>query len=362
MVYYAIGLMSGSSLDGLDICYAEFEEIKGEWDAQIVAATTIPYSEEWKTKLLSATTMCVADFIKLHTAYGKFIGQEVSKFISRNNLIHKVHFIASHGHTVFHEPHNQATFQLGDGASITAETGLPVISDLRNMDVALGGQGAPIVPIGDKLLFCDFDILINIGGIANLSIKNDDNKFVAFDICVANQALNYLSQKEGNEYDLDGVMAASGSCLNNELAILAQNPYYATPAPKSLSNTQAMLLVQAFLDNEKYTTADKLNTICHLISLQISNAIKNYSSLNSKIKTATISGGGVLNKYLSSIIKQELSKINVALNIPDDTLIQYKEALVMALIGILRWREESNVLSDISGASRDSIGGALWIP
>lgn len=171
MIYKVIGLMSGSSLDGLDIAFVQLEEVRGQWTYQVLAADCVPYTEEWAHNLKHAQQMAVPDFLRLNTAYGRWMGEAVNKFITEKNIDLQVQFIASHGHTVMHEPANYTTSQIGDGAAIAAVTGLPVISDLRALDVALGGQGAPIVPIGDKLLFGQYDYHLNIGGIANITVQ-----------------------------------------------------------------------------------------------------------------------------------------------------------------------------------------------
>lgn len=362
MVYNVIGLMSGSSLDGLDICYSQFEEIRGKWSAQIIHAECIPYTEEWKRNLHEAALQNVPYFLRLHTAYGRFLGETVQSFIDRHELAHKVHFIASHGHTVWHEPNAKTTFQLGDGAAIAAVLGLPVISDLRAMDVALGGQGAPIVPIGDKLLFSDYELLLNLGGIANITIRNTGEPEIAFDICVANQALNALAQRMGKEYDENGSLAASGKLIVQEMTRLSDAEYYRHKGPKSLSNEQAMGFVAEFVNNDAYSIEDRLHTLVHLIVHHIGQAIDLYLTADqAQGKKMLVTGGGALNTYLVQQLLNNLAQRGVALIVPDRQIVQYKEALVMSLIGILRWREETNVLHEVTGASRSSIGGAYWM-
>ncbi len=190
MIYRAIGLMSGSSLDGLDIAFAEFHENGGKWDFEIKAAECYPYSTEWVNRLKKATELNAFDYQLLHIEYGHYLGREVNRFIDAHDLHYQVGLVSSHGHTTFHDPSRGLTAQLGDGASIAAETGLPVVSDLRAMDVALGGQGAPIVPIGEQLLFNDYAYFLNVGGIANISFNQ--TPYIAFDVCAANRVLNML--------------------------------------------------------------------------------------------------------------------------------------------------------------------------
>ncbi len=359
MVYYVLGLMSGSSLDGLDIAYVQLEEVRGTWSYQVHHADCIPYTAAWINDLRTAADKPVADFLQLHTAYGHFIGQQVNAFIEKYGLAHKIHFIASHGHTVYHNPTARTTFQIGDGAAIAAETGFSVISDLRAIDVALGGQGAPIVPVGDKLLFAGYDYLLNIGGIANLTVRNGD-EMLAFDVCPANQALNLLAQEAGNVYDKDGITAASGKVLPDVLEALDQHPYYNIPAPKSLSNEAAVAMTMQPLADAAYALPDRMNTVVRHIAAQIKAAVKKYP-LPKDHAQMLITGGGALNLFLTQCIRAALSEDGVTVVIPDEETIQYKEAVVMALFGALRWREEVNVYSNVTGALRDSVGGALWI-
>ncbi len=359
MVYYVIGIMSGSSLDGLDLAYVQLEEVRGAWSYQVHHADCIPYAADWTNDLRTAVDKPVAGFLQLHTAYGHYIGQQVNAFIEKYGLTHKIHFIASHGHTVYHNPAAHTTAQIGDGAAIAAETGLPVISDLRAIDVALGGQGAPIVPVGDKLLFADYDYLLNVGGIANLTVRNGGDT-LAFDICPANQPLNLLAQEGGDPYDKDGTMAASGKVLPDVLETLNRHSYYAAPAPKSLSNKAAVAMVMEPFTGMEYALPDRIHTVVRHIAVQVRDAVKKYP-LPKDNPQMLITGGGALNSFLIQCIREALSETGITVVIPDAETIQYKEAVVMALFGALRWREEVNVYRDVTGAVRDSVGGALWI-
>lgn len=247
MIYRAIGVMSGSSLDGLDIAFVEFHENGGKWQFEIQHTDCQPYAPEWKAKLENAITLSALEYQLLHADYGHYIGRQVNAFIEQNALQYKIAVIGSHGHTTFHLPERGLTGQIGDGAAIAAETDLPVVSDLRAMDVALGGQGAPIVPIGEKLLFSDYRYFLNLGGIANLSIKETDYK--AFDICAANRVLNVLAGELGKEYDADGDLARSGNINNALLQELNGLSYYNQPAPKSLANDFGIATVYPLIKN-----------------------------------------------------------------------------------------------------------------
>lgn len=363
MVYRAIGLMSGSSLDGLDIVFAELVESRGVWTYDIQAAACYSYSDEWKQKLISAKQLAAYEYCSLHVEYGRYLSSQVNRFIEENELYHQVQLISLHGHTVFHEPANGITTQLGCGATLSALTGINVVSDLRIIDVALGGQGAPIVPLGEKLLFPGFDFYLNIGGIANLSFHND-NAIVAFDVCPANRVLNMLAQMEGEEYDKDGGIAARGELIQPLFDALNQLDYYKQPAPKSLSNSFGIDTVFPLITNYAAATDDALNTysahIAHQVQQAIEDLIIREASGNSNLKLL-VTGGGAFNNYLIKKINENLAISNVEVIIAEDKIVLYKEALIMALLGVLRWREENTVLASVTGALRNSIGGAVWI-
>ncbi|HEY8898263.1 MAG TPA: anhydro-N-acetylmuramic acid kinase, partial [Niastella sp.] len=271
--------------------------------------------------------------------------------------------IASHGHTTFHSPAGRMTAQLGDGAAIAAVTGINVVSDLRAMDVALGGQGAPIVPIGEKLLLGDYSYFLNIGGIANISYNHPD-KYIAFDVCPANRVLNMLAQDAGKNYDAGGELAASGTVNTDVLKMLNELDYYQQPWPKSLANDFGTDVVYPLIKGSISNTADALCTCVEHVAVQISEAIQSLN--NNQLSTASnnkllATGGGAHNSFLMQRLQTLLASIGVELIVPDKNIVDYKEAVIMALIGVLRWREENNVLASVTGASRSSIGGAVWI-
>jgi len=364
MQYRAIGLMSGSSLDGLDIVYAELEETGGKWIYDIKAATCIEYNGEWIKRLKVAPHLRAYEYLLLHTAFGKFVAEKVSDFIEHNNLQHKVQLIASHGHTVFHTPNLRMTAQLGDGATIAALTGINVVNDLRMMDVALGGQGAPIVPVGEKLLFKDYDFFLNLGGIANISANI--NTYIAFDVCPANRVLNMIANKEGKAYDDKGEIAKTGSINTALLTQLNSLDYYKRPYPKSLANDFGVEVIFPLIQSSSISNADALRTYTEHIVQQIANAINNIQHQTSAKQGITsiqllATGGGAFNDFLIERLRNALKIFNIDVIVPDENLVKFKEALVMALLGVLRWREEDTVINTVTGASRSSIGGAVWI-
>lgn len=357
MTYFVIGLMSGSSLDGLDIIHTSISFVSGKWEYEINHADCIPLLDDLKAKLSNAKNESVPEFLKLNTAFGRFIGQQINEFKEKHDLMHKIHFIASHGHTVFHDPENFTSTQIGDGATIAAITGYSTITDLRNMDVALGGQGAPIVPIADRLLFADYDFCLNIGGIGNITVNKTEP--TAFDICPINQVLNHFAAQKGLEYDEDGNLAAKGTIDSTILAQLNALAYYKKSAPKSLDNDFSKNNILNLLAN--LSTEDALATAVAHIATQFTQAIQPFVS--NEFQKILVTGGGAFNSFLISTLNDKIKEENwpIELIVPDDTLVNYKEALAMALIGALRWREEENVFQSVTGAERSSIGGALWI-
>lgn len=362
MLYRVIGVMSGSSLDGLDLAFVELEEKGGKWTFTVSATACYGYNEEWKNKLLSGHDLRAIDFVALDAVYGHYIGQQINHFIKENALEYKVGLIASHGHTLFHSPGNYSV-QIGHGAAIAAETALPVVTDLRSLDVALGGQGAPIVPMGEQLLFPDYTYFLNIGGICNISYKGSPS-YDAFDVCPANRVLNLLAEQKRVPYDNDGLIAASGRIEEPLLDQLNQLDYYQLDYPKSLANEFGVETVYGMLMESGLPTEDLLATYTEHIAIQVALAIEKIilnRSLPTEPSTMLVTGGGAYNSYLISRINQHVLPYGIEIIIPSNEIIEYKEALIMALLGVLRWREEETVFSSVTGAKRASCGGAFWM-
>jgi len=284
----------------------------------------------------------------------------VSEFIATNDLHFKVALIASHGHTTFHIPARRMTAQIGDGASIAAHTQLPVVSDFRAVDIAFGGQGAPIVPVGERLLLGQYDYFLNLGGIANISINAEP--YIAYDVCPANRVLNMLATETGKDYDEGGAIAASGRIDEALLKTLNGLDYYHQQGPKSLANEFGTDTVYPIIKKSGLSQADCARTFTEHIAVQIRIALVSLGRYHGseRTKQLLITGGGAFNDFLVDRIRKQVSDLGIEIIIPDERLIKYKEALIMALLGILRWREETNVLSTVTGASRDSVGGAMW--
>jgi anhydro-N-acetylmuramic acid kinase len=348
--------MSGSSLDGLDIAYCHFEKADGHWGFSIVHADCIPYPKKWISKLRTARELDGMSLARLHAEYGQLLAELINDFITKHDLSGDVDLIASHGHTVFHFPDERFTTQIGDGAALAVGTGILTACDFRTSDIALGGQGTPIVPIGDLLLFKEYKHLLNLGGIANLTIKTDD-QVIAFDICAANQVLNHYAAQKGLEYDEDGTLAASGELCQPMLDALNKLAYYHKPSPKSLDNGFSRDVIIPLMERFDISLKDKLHTYCEHIAIQVSEHIKKADA--AKEGELFVSGGGAFNSHL---IGRIAAHGPLPVYVPSEQVIKYKEALVMALIGVLRWRNEPNVLSSVTGASRNSVGGALYHP
>lgn len=362
MLYRVIGVMSGSSLDGLDLAFVEIEELGGQWQYSLVQADCYPYPTDWQLKLSQAKTMPAVDFVKLDAAYGQYIGDQINRFIQSNQLEYKVGLIASHGHTVFHVPGSHS-IQIGAGAAIAAKTALPVVSDLRSLDVALGGQGAPIVPMGEKLLFSSHRYFMNIGGIANISF-NGDAFYDAFDVCPANRVMNMLANTVGKEFDENGQLAAAGRINEVLLDQLNAKEFYAQDYPKSLANEFGTDVILPLIQSFALDPADALATYVEHVAMQVAAAVERISQkrmVDPTREKLLVTGGGALNGYLVSRLEQHLSPYAMAIDVPDHATVQYKEALIMALLGVLRWREEETVIQSVTGATRASVGGALWM-
>ncbi|MCD6113436.1 MAG: anhydro-N-acetylmuramic acid kinase [Bacteroidales bacterium] len=347
--YNVIGIMSGTSLDGIDIALCSFHLLKNKWEYKIVKAETYQYTNIWKKRLTELPKSNALKFVETNIEYGKLLGETINKFLNTYNL--KADFISSHGHTIFHQPDKHITSQIGDGATIAAITGIDVICNFRTMDVALSGQGAPLVPIGDELLFSDYDICINLGGFSNISFKKNNIR-IAFDICPCNIILNYLSNKLNKPFDDKGKIACSGKCNTKLLNQLNNIDYYKKSYPKSLSREWLENNFIPLIDDYNIDICDKLNTVTEHIATQISK----YTNIKDNLKIL-ITGGGAKNDYL---IKKLKAKTKNTIIIPDNIVIDYKESLIFAFLGVLRKEEQINCLKSVTGAIKDNTGGCIY--
>ncbi len=343
------GLMSGTSLDGVDLAFCTFSEEGGVWSFDLPAAVTIPYAEQWKQKLARAHKLNADGISRLHVEYGKYLGGLVADYSRKNRL--SPGLIGSHGHTVFHKPEQGLTLQIGSGAEIAAQTGIATICDFRSQDVALGGQGAPLVPVGDKFLFGDFDVCLNLGGFSNFSY-DDAGARKASDICPVNIILNHLAQAQGADYDKDGEIAASGKINTGLLERLNWLDFYHQPAPKSLGREWLEDVFMPELESAHSSNADLMRTVTEHVAIQIAK-----QTGHSKGKSMLVTGGGAHNKFLMERITA-LTGMQVV--IPEKTIVDFKEALIFAFMALLRLMGRDNCLSSVTGASADHSSGAIY--
>jgi len=345
---YVIGLMSGTSLDGLDLVYVQFD-IESNYQFKILYAETLSYSDYWKEKLQFAINYDDEYLKELDIEYGAFLGKKTKEFIVKNK-IKNLDFIASHGHTVFHQPENGITLQIGNGQMIANETNVTVVCDFRTQDVQLGGQGAPLVPIGDQLLFSEYDACVNLGGFTNISYELNGYR-IAFDICPVNIVLNHFSRKLGYEFDDKGILASKGKIDNDLLDYLNELDYYKLDSPKSLGLEwvkESMFPVLNKIESE----VDILRTYTEHSAMQIASNIQNLDKV-------LITGGGVFNDYLLSRIKHYTETEVV---VPNNQIINYKEALIFALLGLLKMQKKVNCLSSVTGAEKNHSSGVIFNP
>lgn len=349
--YKIIGLMSGTSLDGVDIAHCTFNEYQGKYAYTVNACETIPYTADWLSRLQLLPSASALEYAETHVMYGRLLGELVQTFRNKHQL--ETDFVASHGHTIFHKPSKHYTSQIGEGAAIAVLSGLPVVCDFRTSDVAHGGQGAPLVPIGDELLFGEYDYCLNLGGFANISFRHL-NQRIAYDISPTNIILNHIARRCGKAYDANGEMASQGKVNETLLKTLNALAYYQKAPPKSLGREWLEETILPILNESDLKDEDILSTLCEHIAIQISAAMS-----SDKFKRALVTGGGAFNTFLINRIKAH-SPVQIVL--PEIGIINYKEALVFAFLGLLRWQKLENCLSSVTGAIRNNCSGAIYLP
>jgi anhydro-N-acetylmuramic acid kinase len=349
--YRVIGLMSGTSLDGVDLAYCVFTKNDAHWSYQIEQAVTLPYPEEWLLLLPSLMKADAYTFAKANSDLGYYFGRLIKAFALTYKL--KVDFVASHGHTIFHQPDLCLTTQIGSGAAMAATCGLPVLCDFRSTDVALGGQGAPLVPVGDALLFAGFEFCLNLGGFSNVSYQVNGQR-IAYDICPVNTILNQLAKRVGLDYDRDGLIAMTGRVDSALLEKLNGLAYYELMPPKSLGFEWTNSTIWPIINDTKLPVADLLRTVVEHVAIQLAHSLSDFEK--GKI---LVTGGGANNLFL---IERFAAHSKHKLIIPENKIIDYKEALIFAFLGVLRIRGEVNCLCSVTGATRDSVGGAIYLP
>jgi anhydro-N-acetylmuramic acid kinase len=348
--YNIIGVMSGTSLDGIDLAHINFTIKDGKWNYQILESETIPYSENWLNKLKVAVSFSKEELIELNEDYTELLGKIIKSFIERNT-ISNLDAVCSHGHTILHQPQNGFTLQIGNLPKIAEIVQEKVVCDFRVQDVQLGGQGAPLVPIGDRILFSEYDYCLNLGGFSNISFE-DNSKRIAFDISPVNTVLNFYSNKLGLDFDDKGKISRSGKVNSDLLNELNALDYYKKQFPKSLGFEFVKETVLPLIEKYSISIEDKMHTFTEHIALQTSIA------LPKKTGKILITGGGAYNDFL--IERMQFHLPNIQIIIPDNKTLEYKEALIFSLLGVLKLRNEINVLSSVTGAKMDHSSGVIY--
>ena len=331
-------------MDGLDLVCSIFYLKNDEWNYLIEKCDTIPYEEGLFAELKNSPSLSLEKQQALDIKFGKWISEKINLFKSDLGF---VDLLGVHGHTVIHEPHNGVSWQLGDGQTIAANCGIPTITDFRTLDIEHGGQGAPLVPYGDFTLFGEYDICLNLGGISNISLKANR---IAWDICPCNQVLNFFSNQLGFPYDDGGELATKGRYDKSFYELISSNAYFSAPPPKSLPNN--------FVDQVLLLTvepSDGLHTYTHVIVDQIVKSLP--KGIDSRM---LITGGGAQNTFLIELLTKSLDRCEVV--VPDKKLIDFKESIVFAFLALKRFKNEINVLSSVTGASKDTSSGVIHLP
>ena len=347
--YNVIGVMSGTSLDGLDIVYVKFTQNES-WSFKIINSKTYKYEDSIADILNDISKKSLEEIKEIDVVYTKKLAKIINGFIDEFS-INKIDFVSSHGHTAIHDPSNLITYQMGNLSTLSSEINQKVICDFRVQDVKHGGEGAPLVPVGEKYLFHEYDSFINLGGFANIS-NHKGESLIAYDICPVNIVLNNLSKKIGKDFDDKGSIASSGKLIINLYEELEKLEYYQSSPPKSLGiewvDEYIFPLINKYFD---YPTEDLLNTLSNHIANQISNNLKNLDKV-------LVSGGGAYNDYLIHLIR---SKTDSEIVIPSKNIIEFKEALIFAFLGVLRLLNINNCYSSVTGASKDHCSGKIFL-
>lgn len=353
-----IGLMSGTSLDGLDIVSVEFTSRSKDsdfLDYSILASATVPFPESLRSRLKKAKSLSAAELTLLDKDFGRWMGQQVIEFVQSKNINPvEIEGIASHGQTVFHRPDLGYTLQIGCGQALQKACGFNVINDFRTGDILAGGQGAPLVPIGEKFLFSDAcDSFLNLGGFSNIGFEQN-GQHLAFDISPCNLPLNHLMERIGKAYDENGALAKSGKLNASLLNQLNALPYYGAKGPKSLGTEWLDEQFLPLLPKSSNTAelSDILHTVVEHIAIQVSVVLKAY-----QLKKTMVTGGGAYHQYLLDRIQAMSGQTMV---LPNQDIIEYKEALIFAFLGYRRFRGKTTTLASITGASSDQVTGVFY--
>lgn len=353
--YTVLGVMSGTSLDGVDLAYVKFSKNK-EWQYEILQCETVGYEALWIRRLRDAVHLSAEELKEVDEAYTHYLAAFINDFLKRNPIKH-LDAIASHGHTILHQPHQGLTYQIGNMPLLAKLCSHLIICDFRVEDVKLGGQGAPLVPIGDKLLFANYGACLNIGGFANISF-DDNGKRIAYDICATNSVLNKLTSTLGFDYDKDGKLAASGKVNSGMLEVLNALSFYKKSFPKSLGLEWVNEKIIPILENSKLPIIDQIATYTEHMAVQIAFVLKNCNSISGS-NEVLVTGGGAYNLYFMKRLEL-LSGLKIKRADPE--IIEFKEALIFGFMGVLRLRNTINVLQSVTGASKDHCAGFVYSP
>lgn len=345
-----LGVMSGTSLDGIDCAVVEFTKNNNVWNYTFVLGETIAYTKDWEDKLKKAIQLSETDLHLLNIEYTYFLGELLNDFITEKHL-NDLDFISSHGHTILHQPEKGITLQIGNLPIIADMISLPFVCDFRVQDVLLGGQGAPLVPIGDRLLFADYDYCLNLGGFSNISFEENKQR-IAFDICPVNTLLNHFAKQLGKDFDESGKFATAGIVNQDLLKALNNLSFYNQQGPKSLGIEQVNDIYLPLIKKFQLNPNDSLSTITEHIAYQIASVLKKE---NSKL---LVTGGGAFNQYLINRLKFYAPNTTVVLGSKE--LINFKEAVIFAFLGVLRVTNTDNVLSSVTGASKNHCSGNIF--
>ena len=353
--YNVIGVMSGTSLDGIDLAHIHFTIIDNFWTFEILESETVQYNQDWISELKKAVDFSTNELKILNTNYTELLGTVIFDFIKKYK-ISNLDAVCSHGHTILHQPQKGITLQIGNLPKIASICKQTVVCNFRIQDVLLGGQGAPLVPIGDQILFSEYDYCLNLGGFSNISFESN-KKRIAFDISPVNTVLNYYSNKLGLEYDDKGQISRSGKINETLLKELNTIDFYKLSFPKSLGFEFVKGIVLPIIENHSISIEDKMRTFTEHIAQQIGLALNSFSSIDKNGKLL-ITGGGAYNDFLIERTQYYLPKTSIV--IPDSKLLEYKEALIFALLGVLKLRNEINVLSSVTGSNKDHCSGYVY--
>ena len=348
--YNVLGVMSGTSLDGVDLAHICFFEENEKWSFQIHESKTVSYSKSWIIRLKEAVDFSDLELKKLNEDYTVLLAKIISNFI-KTNKIENLDAVCSHGHTILHQPQNGFTLQIGNLPQIAKLINQKVVCDFRVQDVNLGGQGAPLVPIGDQILFSEYDYCLNLGGFSNVSFNENGNR-IAFDISAVNTVLNFYANKLGLDYDNKGKISRSGNISNDLLSELNALDFYQKSYPKSLGFEFVKTIILPIIEKNPINIEDKLRTFIEHIAIQIALALPKKSG------SLFITGGGTYNDFLIEKIQFFLPEMKIV--IPDTKTIEFKEALIFALLGVLKLRNEINVLSSVTGAKYNHSSGEIY--